>query len=154
MEKLELRAENEHLKQTLAKVTTSEQSVIEQNKKLLVENQTHSKALADANLKFLLHEEAIAKFRAEKNKLNNRIRELTLKVPVIPLVKPIASIAPKIDNDLLSQMIQIGKDNKLDMEMAKIESVIDTLREKHGISVRDHLGFGSVANAQLKVTTD
>jgi len=40
-------------------------------------------------------------------------------------------------------MTQIGVDNNLQKEMAKINSVIDMLKEKHGISVREHLGFGN-----------
>ena len=34
--------------------------------------------------------------------------------------------------------------------MARIEKVIDILREKHGVSVRDYLGFGNTG--QLKFT--
>ena len=51
-------------------------------------------------------------------------------------------------------MMQIGVENNLQKEMAQINSVIDMLREKRGISVRDHLGFGNAANEQLRFFTD
>ena len=46
-------------------------------------------------------------------------------------------------------MIQIGVDSNLQKEMAKVNSAIDMLKMKHGISVREHLGFGNAANKQL-----
>ena len=48
-----LRAENEHLKTSLARVTASEQSLIEQRNKLLLENASHVKSLADKDARYL-----------------------------------------------------------------------------------------------------
>ena len=47
-----LRAENENLKTSLARVTASEQSLIEQKNKLLLENDSHIKALADKDVRY------------------------------------------------------------------------------------------------------
>ena len=49
-------------------------------------------------------------------------------------------------------MIQIGINNNLQKEMAKINSFIDMLKDNHGISARKHLGFGNAANSKLRFT--
>ena len=38
--------------------------------------------------------------------------------------------------------------------MTRINDFIDMLKQKHSISVREHLGFGNAATQQLKFHTD
>ena len=59
---------------------------------------------------------------------------------------------PKFDEkpkDLLSQMLQIGHDQKLP-QMPKVISEIDRVEQRANIKVNDYLGFGKEANKQLK----
>jgi len=83
-------------------------------------------------------------FRAEKDQLNRKIPDLSSKV----------SDAPVSKDELLSQMIQIGINNNLHEEMSKINRAIDILNYNHGVSVREHLGFGNAATKQLKFHTN
>ncbi len=115
------RAENERLKESLAKATASEQTLTEQKNKLLLENNIHINSLADIDVKYQMLE---AKSRAEKDQLNLQIRDLTAKVPV----KPKISNHPVSKDDMLSKMIQIGIDNNLQEKMAKLNSFIDMLK--------------------------
>jgi len=123
----------------LAKATASEQTLTEQNNKLLLENNTHIKSLSDADAKY---QQLEAKYRAEKDQLNLQIRALTAKVS-----------APVSNDDWLSKMIQIGVVNNSQKEMTIINDAIDMLKQKHDISVREHLGFDSAATQQLKFHT-
>ena len=50
-------------------------------------------------------------------------------------------------------MIQFGVENNLYEEMTRINDFIDILKQKHGFSVREHLGFGNAATKQLKFHT-
>ena len=46
------RAENERLRESLAKATASEQTLTEQKNKLLLENNIHIKSLADIDVRY------------------------------------------------------------------------------------------------------
>ena len=63
------------------------------------------------------------------------------------------SDAPASNDDRLSKMIQFGVDNNSQEEMTRINDAIDMLKQKHGISVREHLGFDNAATQQLKFHT-
>ena len=84
------------------------------------------------------------KFRPENDQLNRKTLDSTSKV----------SDAPVSKDDMLSKMIQIGIDNNLQKKMTEINSTIDILKYNHGISVREHLGFGNTANSKLRFFTD
>ena len=60
---------------------------------------------------------------------------------------------PVSNEDILSKLFKIGVDNNLQKEMAEVNLVIDTLKYNHGISVREHLGFGNAATQHLKFHT-
>ena len=82
------------------------------------------------------------KFRAENDQLNRKVPDSTSQI----------SDAPVSKDDMLSKMIQIGIDNKLQEKLGEINSVIDMLKYNHGISVREHLGFGNAAKSELRFT--
>ena len=82
------------------------------------------------------------KFRAENDQINRKIPDSTSKV----------SDAPVSKDDMLSKMIQIGIENNLQEEMEMINNAIDMLKYNHGISVREHLGFGNAAKSELRFT--
>ncbi len=55
-------------------------------------------------------------------------------------------------NDLLSQMIQLGIDNKL-LIIKKVVDSIARFEPQMGKSVREHLGFGDTAIGELRYVT-
>ena len=75
--------------------------------------------------------------------LENNIHIKSAKVP-----------APVSNDDILSKLIKFAIDNNLQKQMDKVNTVIDTLKYNHDISVREHLGFDNAATKQLKFHTN
>jgi len=70
--------------------------------------------------------------------LENNIHIKSAKVP-----------APVSNDDILSKLIKFAIDNNLQKQMDKVNTVIDTLKYNHDISVREHLGFGNHSTSLL-----
>jgi len=86
--------------------------------------------------------------------LNHEGLEFTLKQSKsLKLWQDTAPIHFNHNDDMLRKLIKFGVDNNSKKEMTRINDTIDMLKQHHGISVRDHLGFGNAATQQLKFHT-
>ena len=109
-----------------------------------------AKRAADADAAAKKLKEENAKLTQDAKRQQDRNAELTKTVEELRSQSQAKQPQPQVAQNLLQELISLGKQNKLHDEMARIEEFMAKVKERHGTDAATYLGCNTAVSNQIK----